>query len=142
MAGRLLVGTALAFLLAGVFYLFVTFVGRFNTYLNSVLAAIVFLVLFEPLQAEVETRIHQFFFRQRHDLETTVTALRQRLAHVLELDEMVETLLGGLESSRRVTSAAIYLRDQEGDGFDLAGSVGAPPLRASSRSRPGRCSNG
>jgi hypothetical protein len=26
-----------------------------------------------------------------------VTELRRRLAHVLEIDEMVETLLGGLE---------------------------------------------
>ena len=125
MAGRLLVATALAFCLAGIFYLFVTYVGRFNTYLNSVLAAIIFLVLFEPLQSEVETRIHQFFFRERYDLETTVTALRGRLAHVLEIDEMVETLLDGLERSRRVTSTAIYLRDQEGDGFDIVGAVGA-----------------
>jgi len=125
MAGRLLVATVLAFGLAGIFYLFVTYVGRFNTYLNSVLAAIIFLVLFEPLQTEVETRIHQFFFRERYDLETTVIALRRRLAHVLEIDEMVETLLEGLERSRRVTSSAIYLRDQEGDGFDIVGSVGA-----------------
>jgi len=125
MAGRLLVATALAFCLAGIFYLFVTYVGRFNTYLNSVLAAILFLVLFEPLQTEVETRIHQFFFRERYDLETTVAALRRRLAHVLEIDEMVETLLDGLERSHRVTSTAIYLRDQEGDGFDIVRSVGA-----------------
>ncbi len=129
MAGRLLVATALAFCLAGIFYLFVTYVGRFNTYLNSVLAAILFLVLFEPLQSEVETRIHQFFFRERYDLETTVTALRRRLAHVLELEEMVETLLDGLERSRRVTSTAIYLRDQESDGFDVVGSVGATAPR-------------
>jgi signal transduction histidine kinase len=129
MAGRLLVATALAFCLAGIFYLFVTYVGRFNTYLNSVLAAILFLVLFEPLQSEVETRIHQFFFRERYDLETTVAALRRRLAHVLEIDEMVETLIDGLERSRRVTSMAIYLRDQEGDGFDIVGSLGATAPR-------------
>lgn len=125
MAGRLLVSTALAFALAGIFYVFVTFVGRFSTmYLNAVLAAIVFLVLFEPLQTEVERRIHQFFFRERYDLETSVTELRRRLSHVLEIDEMVETALSGLERSRRVTSAAIYLRDQDGHGFDLTRSVG------------------
>jgi signal transduction histidine kinase len=44
---------------------------------------------------------------------------------VLEIDEMVQTLLTGLETSRRATSAAIYLGDQEGNGFDLAGSIGA-----------------
>ena len=128
MSGRLLVSTALAFALAGIFYVFVTFIGRFRTmYLNAVLAAIVFMVLFEPLQNEVEKRIHQFFFRERYDLETIVTELRRRLAHVLEIDEMVQTLLAGMETSHRVTSAAIYLGDQEGHGFDLAGSVGATP---------------
>jgi signal transduction histidine kinase len=126
MAGRLLVSTALAFCLAGIFYLFVMVIGGFDTmYLNAVLAAIVFLVLFEPLQTEVETRIHQFFFRERYDLETSVADLRKRLAHVLELDEMVTTLMQGLERSRRVTTAALFLRDQDGDGFDLVGSVGA-----------------
>src|SRR5580698_8620236 len=126
LAGRLLVSTALAFSLAAIFYLFVMVIGGFDTmYLNAVLAAIVFLVLFEPLQTEVETRIHQFFFRERYDLETIVADLRKRLAHVLELEEMGETLLQGLDRSRRVTTAAFYLRDQDGDGFDLVGSIGA-----------------
>ena len=127
LAGRLLVSTALAFCLAGIFYLFVMVIGGFDTmYLNAVLAAIVFLVLFEPLQTEVETRIHQFFFRERYDLETSVAALRKRLVHVLELEEMVSTVMDGLDRSRRVTTAALYLRDQDGDGFDLAGSIGVP----------------
>jgi signal transduction histidine kinase len=126
MAGRLLVSTALAFCLAGIFYLFVMVIGGFDTmYLNAVLAAIVFLVLFEPLQTEVETRIHQFFFRERYDLETSVEELRKRLAHVLEIDGMVATLMLGLEASRRVTTAALYMRDQDGDGYDLVGSIGA-----------------
>jgi signal transduction histidine kinase len=126
MAGRLLVATALAFSLAGIFYLFVVVIGGFNTmYLNAVLAAIVFLTLFEPLQSEVEKRIHQFFFRERYDLETSVGQLKKKLAHVLEIDEMVDTVLSGLEHSRRATTAAIYLRDQDGDGYDLKGSIGA-----------------
>ncbi len=125
MAGRLLVSTALAFCLAGIFYVFVTFIGRFNTmYLNAVLAAIVFLVLFEPLQGEVEKRIHQFFFRERYDLETSVADLRRRLSHVFEIDELRELLLTGLERSHRVTSCAIYLRDQDGGAFDLLGCLG------------------
>jgi len=129
MAGRLLVATALAFALAGIFYVFVTYIGRFNTmYLNAVLAAIVFLVLFEPLQNEVETRMHQFFFRERYDLETSIDELKRRLSHVLEIDEMAETVLEGLESSHRVTSCAIYLRDQDGNGFDMIGSVGDEPV--------------
>lgn len=126
LAGRLLVSTALAFCLAAIFYLFVMVIGGFDTmYLNAVLAAIVFLVLFEPLQTEVETRIHQFFFRERYDLETSVAELRKQLAHVLEIDEMVATLMQGLDRSHRVTTAALFLRDQDADGFDLVGSFGA-----------------
>ena len=136
LAGRLLVSTALAFCLAAIFYLFVMVIGGFETmYLNAVLAAIVFLVLFEPLQTEAETRIHQFFFRERYDLETSVADLRKQLTHVLEIDEMVATLMQGLDRSRRVTTAAIYLRDQDGDGFDLLGSIGtAVPKRVESLS--------
>lgn len=128
LSGRLLVSTALAFALAGIFYVFITYIGRFGAmYLNAVLAAIVFLVLFEPLEHEVETRINRFFFRERYDLETSVLELRRRLAHTLENEEMIQVVLAGLERSRRVTSCAVYLRDLDDAGFDLVGSVGAHP---------------
>ncbi len=128
LSGRLLVATALAFALAGIFYVFITYIGRFGAmYLNAVLAAIVFLVLFEPLEHEVETRIHRFFFRERYDLETSVVDLRRRLAHTLENEEMIQVVIAGLEKSRRVTSCAIYLKDQDDNGFDLVGSAGAQP---------------
>jgi signal transduction histidine kinase len=128
LSGRLLVSTALAFALAGIFYVFITYIGRFGAmYLNAVLAAIVFLVLFKPLEHEVETRINRFFFRERYDLETSVVELRRRLAHTLENEEMIQVVLAGLERSRRVTSCAIYLRDLDDSGFDVVGTVGAQP---------------
>ena len=131
LSGRLLVSTALAFALAGIFYVFITYIGRFGAmYLNAVLAAIVFLVLFEPLEHEVETRINRFFFRERYDLEGSVVELRRRLAHTLENDEMIQVVIQGLERSRRMTSAAVYLRDIEDSGFDLVGHAGVePPMR-------------
>jgi signal transduction histidine kinase len=126
LSGRLLVSTALAFALAGIFYVFITYIGRFGAmYLNAVLAAIVFLVLFEPLQTEFETRINRFFFRERYDLESSVGELRRRLAHTLEIEEMIQVVIAGLERSRRVTTCAVYLRDQDANGFDLVGGVGA-----------------
>lgn len=128
LTGRLLVSTALAFSLAGIFYGFITYLGRWGTmYLNAVLAGIVFLVLFEPLETEMEKRIHQFFFRERYDLETSVTELRRRLAHALELSEVLDTVLQGLERSRRITSCAVYIKDADGGGFDLARAIGAAP---------------
>ncbi len=143
LAGRLLVSTALAFCLAGIFYLFVMVIGGFDTmYLNAVLAAIVFLVLFEPLQTEVETRIHQFFFRERYDLETSVAELRKRLAHVLEIDEMTRDAHAG--------ARALAPRDHVGPLPPRPGRRRVRSRRARSArrcrsaSRPserGRCSN-
>lgn len=130
MAGRLMVFTALAFCLAGVFYLFVALIGRFSTiYLNAVLVAIVFLLLFEPLQTFVESRIHQFYFRERHAIEVHVEKLKARLAHVLEVDEMVQALLEGMNQLPRLTAAGIYLRDQDASGFERVGGIGIVPAR-------------
>lgn len=128
LSGRLLVSTALAFAIAGLLYFFMKYMGRFGSmYLNGVLAAICVLVLFDPLEAEVEKRIHQFVFRERYDLDANVTALRTRLAHALEVSDMVDTVMTGLERSRRITSAALYLEDEGGATFHLAGAFGAPP---------------
>lgn len=130
LAGRLLVATLLAAFIAAIFWIFVSLVGRFNTmYLNAVLASIAVLVLFNPLQAMVEAKTHQIFFRERFDLESAVVGLRRRLAHVLETREMTEIVISGLEQSRRVTSAAIFLRDVTasetgGAAFILEGQFG------------------
>ena len=132
LVGKLIVFTTLAFALAAIFYSSTTYIGRFGaSYLNAVLAAIVFLVLFEPLRNEIEKRVHQFFFRDRFALESSIAKLRRQLAHVIETGEMVRTVIAGLEESRRVTSVAIYLRDA--DGFERAGSSGVqPPQRLES----------
>jgi two-component system sensor histidine kinase HydH len=126
MVGRLMVSTALAFLLAGIFYVFVTYLGRFNTiYLNAILAAIVILVLFEPLRLWVESQIQAVFFRERLDLHTAVADARRTLVHVLETDELGQVVLTAVERSRHATSAALYLLDKGGTAFDLAAGFGA-----------------
>jgi Signal transduction histidine kinase, nitrogen specific len=129
MIGRLVVSTALAFCLAGIFYVFVTWVGFETMYLNAVLAAIAILLLFEPLRDKVEERIHAIFFRQRHDLELAVQEVQEKLVHVLEIDEMGEALIGALGRSRRFTAVALYLLEREGSSFALRNSTSdtAPP---------------
>lgn len=132
--GRLLVSTALAFTLAGIFYVFVVLVGGFSTmYLNAILAAIVILVLFDPLRDKVEQYIHFAFFRERVDLDRAVAKARQQLAHVLEPREMMQVALSALEASRRATAAALYLRDPTGPDFELGQAFGPlPPSRIDS----------
>lgn len=121
---RLLIATAVAFLIAGIFYLLLI-MGGFNTmYLNAVLAAIVVLVVFEPLRERVEEQIQRVFLRERFDLDSSVAEARRRLVHILEVDEMGTIVMAALEKSRRVTAAGLYLRDQDGSGFDALASLG------------------
>lgn len=137
--GRLVVSTALAFTLAGIFYVFVVLVGGFSTmYLNAILAAIVILVLFDPLRDKVEHYIHFAFFRERVDLDRALLKARQKLAHVLEGREMMQVVLSALEASRRVTAAALYLRDPTGPDFELGQAFGPlpPPRIDSATARP------
>jgi hypothetical protein len=128
LAGRLSVLTALSFSLAAVFWLLMSFSGA-QYFMHSVAAALVVLLVYDPLRLKVEQKISQLFFRERYDLERDVGILRRRLAHVLELDHLPDLVLAGLESSRRVTHAAIYLLDADMRGYQLPGSHRSVPVR-------------
>ena len=128
LAGRLTVLTAVAFTLAGIFWVLVELAGgRF--FLHSVVAALVVLLLFDPVRSKVEEKITQFFFKERYDLERAIVDLRRQLAHVLEIDDLTRLLMAGLERSRRVTHAAFYMVDEDARGYDLTASVGPEPVR-------------
>ncbi|MCS6798181.1 MAG: ATP-binding protein [Myxococcota bacterium] len=125
-AGRLGVLTILAFTLAAVFWLLVALTGgRF--FLHSVVAALVVLLVFDPVRGWVEQRIAQLFFRERHGLEQALGETRRQLGRSLEVPDVVAAVLAGLERSRRVTHAAVYLVDDDGLAYRLAGHVGPEP---------------
>ena len=137
--GHLVVHTALAFCLAGIFYVFVVLFGGFETmYLGAILAAIVILVLFDPLRHKVEGYIHRVLFRERVDLELSVYEARAQLAHVLEVSDIANVVLAPLEESRRATGGALYLRDPLSSDFRLAQFFGppAPPRIDPATARP------
>ncbi|MGF1466749.1 MAG: ATP-binding protein [Sandaracinaceae bacterium] len=127
LAGRLTLLTALSFSLAGMVYLLVALdPGHF--FLHAVVAALVLFLIFDPLRSKLEQQINQIFLRERYDLETAIDRLHGKLAHTLELNELTANLLTDLEASRRVTDAALYLVDESGQSFALAGNLGARPV--------------
>ncbi|MEM6961406.1 MAG: ATP-binding protein [Myxococcota bacterium] len=128
LVGRLSVLLALSFSLAAVLWLLSYFAGG-HFFIHAVVAASVVLVLLEPLSEKVEKKIGQFFFRERYEFDKSIAELRKRLAHVLELRSLPQVLLAGLEESRRVTHAALYLLDEDRHGYDLMGHVGKIPTR-------------
>ena len=110
--GQVMLSAALASCLAAIFYVFVGLFGGFDTmYLAAFLATIVILVVFEPLREKATLAIHRMVFRERVDLERALSKLRGQLVHVLDVGELGTLIMGALETSRRATSAALYVRD-------------------------------
>ena len=129
LSGRLIVLTTLAFVLAGILTGLVSFGGG-RYFLHAVVASLVVLMLFDPVRHKLGERLAQLLFRERHALEQSVAVLRRRIARVLEVDELGETLMDGLEASRRVTHACLYLADVGRQSFQLLAHRGpAPPER-------------
>ncbi|MFK8002961.1 MAG: ATP-binding protein [Polyangiales bacterium] len=127
LAGRLAVLTTLSFFLAGILWVLVFFAGG-RYFLQAVVASLVVLVLFDPVRSKVSQKIAQLLFRERYAFERVITSLRAELAHVLEGHELAHVLIEGLEQTRRVTHAGVYLADDAQHGYDLAGHVGPAPL--------------
>jgi signal transduction histidine kinase len=127
LAARLTLLTALSFSLAGILWLLV-FLDPGHFFLHSVVAALVLFLIFDPVRAKLEQQISLIFFRERRETERAIAELRAKLAHTLSIDEMIAVLMTGLESSRRVTHAALYLVDEHERGYDLAGHAGRRPI--------------
>jgi len=126
MLGRFAVMTAMGAALAGIYTALVFWAGKGFSF-NAFLASLVILLLFDPLRDLVERKIADFFFGERRVLEQKTAEIKLGLAHAISVDTMVEVLLAGLEDSRRVTHAALFLIDPHGRGFDLRANIGPPP---------------
>jgi signal transduction histidine kinase len=130
LVGKMVVLSGLALVLATIYGALLLWVGQDRTafLFNTLVASFVILVLFEPLKGWVEERVNRFMFQERYELRAHLERLRRALINVIDPDELVKKLLAQLETSRRVTDAAIYLADVDGSGYALAGSI--------ARSRP------
>lgn len=123
--GQVMLSAALASCLAAIFYVFVGLFGGFDTmYLAAFLATIVILVVFEPLREKASLAIHRVFFRERADLERAIAKMRGALLHVLQVGQLGSVVMGALESSRRATAAALYVRDPLEANFRLVADFG------------------
>jgi len=126
LAGRLGVLTALAFVLAFILWLMRLVAGD-QLFLHVVVSAFVVLILFDPVRTKVQEWISQVFFHERFELEQTILALRRSLAHILEIDELGEVLIDGLNASPRFTQGALYLLGPDARVFILKNHFGPKP---------------
>lgn len=128
--GKIASQTVLAAILAVVFVVLTVWVPNDNTSLylfNTTVSAFVMLILLEPLSSWVEERVVALFFRQRFAFLESVRQLLRRTANVIDGPQLAAMLLDGLNETRRVTHASLYLLAEDRPGFRLLDSRGPQP---------------
>ncbi|MBL8920768.1 MAG: GAF domain-containing protein [Myxococcaceae bacterium] len=128
--GKIVAQTILAAILALVFIVLTVWVQKDNTSLylfNTTVAAFVMLILLEPLSTWVGERVVALFFRQRFAFLESVRQVLRRTANVIDGPQLAAMLLDGLNETRRVTHASIYLLAEDRPGFRLLDSRGPQP---------------
>ncbi|HEY1087066.1 MAG TPA: histidine kinase, partial [Archangium sp.] len=127
--GKIASQAVLAGILAVVFVVLTAWVeANASLYLfNTLVAAFVMLILLEPLTGWVEDRVVAIFFRQRFAFLDATRQLLRRTANVIDGPELAASLLDGLNETRRVTHASIYLLAEDRPGFRLLDSRGPQP---------------
>ncbi len=131
---RVLVGnaaalTATALGIAAVFWAIRIQVGeRLDLFaFNAFVASFALLIAFGTVRRVAQDWIARIFVADRVALQRALRGVSDRLAHLLTLDEILSELLAALESSSRLQTASVFLRDDRHLGFQQAGSLGLPP---------------
>ena len=96
---------------------------------NAFVASFVLLLLLEPSRLRIQRAVDRRFVKSRLELERRLGPLRERLAQVFTLDELIGELLEAIEGIDRLRAAAVFLREDPHVGFQQVGSVGLPPRR-------------
>jgi signal transduction histidine kinase len=93
---------------------------------NAFVASFALLLFFAPMRDRIQSAIERRFVAGKLALEKGLRPLRERLKHILTLDELLAELLSTLEKSDVLRASSIFLRDDATLGFQLAGSIGLP----------------
>lgn len=127
--GHALSLAALAGTLAGFFALLHIWVGaRIDLFVfNAFIASVGLLLAFTWLGDRFRQILDRWFVASKVALERTLLELERRLPQLLTLDSLLSELLRTLERTDRVTSSAIYLREDPRVGFQQVASLALPP---------------
>lgn len=128
--GRIAALSALALILAAIFVGLVVW-ARDDTALflfNTLVASVVVLSLVDPLRTTVESWVSSVLFRERAELLRTLSALKVRLAGIIDPLHVARVCLDTFHESRRITHGSIYLLADSRPGFSLIDSRGPTPV--------------
>jgi signal transduction histidine kinase len=125
--GRVVVLSVFVLLLSAV-HMLLTSILHIEANQVVTVVAFVMLILYEPLRRFLEAQVHRLTTRERFDQMQRLADLKSALPNVIEPREAVRAVLAVLEETRRLTTAAVYLLEPEGNGYELAGHFGSRPV--------------
>lgn len=128
--GKILVLATLVSVLATIYSLIGIFVSNIPglIFFNTFVAGFVVLILFDPIDRLFEEKVNRLLFRERYEFGRQLSILRRELANVVDVGKMCHLVLTRLENSRRLTSASIYLLEDETSNLACLGYIGKPPV--------------
>lgn len=131
LVGKMAVLGTLVVLLWAVYGFLLTWIGGGQEglfLLNAIVSSFVIFILYEPARKRLESGINGWIMRQSSELRGPIAKVRSDLVQIADTSEMARRIITGLEESRRVTHAAVYLLDSTGLGFDLKLHYGQKPV--------------
>ncbi len=129
LTGNAVAISALAAALAGFFAALWLWVGpRADLFVFDAFLASFVLLMFAPaIRDRIRRLVERRFGAGKIELERALEPLRERLAQIHTLDELLRDFLATLERTDRVTASSVYLRNDPRMGFQQAASIGMPP---------------
>lgn len=112
-----------ATLLASIYELLMLGVGAVGggrpsaSLVNTFLASIVVLILYEPARLMIERQVRNRFFKDRFEIRRAVERLQRRLPGLIEAEPLIRAIVAVLEDCRRTDLASIYLWDEAHRGY-------------------------
>jgi signal transduction histidine kinase len=127
---RLVVLALMATVVAVVYAVLVSLVGdspsRGAQVVNSFIASMLVLILYEPIKLATERTVFPLIARERFESVRSLQALKRRLPGMIQIDPLLQELLGAPIAAGRVDLASVYLFDENRGGYRLRRWEGTP----------------
>ena len=92
--------------------------------LLSLATAAVTALVAQPLKDKVQSWVDRLFFRERYDSSLMLQELSHTAASILDLNRLTGMILDRLQTNMHIAKAAVLLRAQDGDRYDVVAQRG------------------
>jgi len=123
--------TATTIILGTVYYLIITLVIFIlqpteggDVLIVSLIVAILFAILFDPLRNLAQTWIDRLFYREKYNAGLVLQKLSQMTASLLDLEKISHMILTEVVNSLQIENAAMFVKENQNGDYRILGQLG------------------